>query len=98
MAVGDDRIIQRSQIEPGSLKVLFEYRFVVPRIEQDFLAFIFDQRGKTPVLVESRIISESVVEDGDAVAACTGFNGPGRGNEAAEQHEGQDDQAFGLLE
>lgn len=63
--VRDHHRIEPAEIHAKLLDVSSKDRRVVARVEQDATAAIFDERRKTPVLLQGRRTAEGVVENGD---------------------------------
>src|SRR6202162_5012036 len=65
MAMGDHYEVELGEIDALRLDVVRKDLGVVAGIEQDALASVFDQCGKSPVFPHRRGLAEGVVEDGD---------------------------------
>jgi hypothetical protein len=74
VAMGDDCEIQLFQVDTLGLDIVREDLRIIAGIEQDTLAAILDQCGKSPVFLHRRGLAESVVKNRDLPRArlCVG--------------------------
>src|SRR5438552_17796576 len=72
MAVGYNNKIQLGEVHAKSLDVVLEGRCVVPGVEEDVLAVMFDEGGKPPVFRDSFIVGKRVIENRNAIF-CDGI-------------------------
>jgi hypothetical protein len=72
VTVGDNDEVEFREINVKGLDVVLEDFRVVAGVEEDALAVVLDEGGKTPVTGERLIAAEGVVENGDAVGSECG--------------------------
>ena len=91
MTVGDDDEIEPLQVDPQRLDVVGEDVGVIPGVEENAFAGVFNQRGESPVAAEISPRPEGVVQDGDAMRFGRGR--PRRARRRAEWGNGKEKES-----
>ena len=81
VAVGDHHKIEFGEVDAQRLHVVLKNRGIVPGVEQDPLAVVLDERGKSPVLGQLLRFAEGIVENGHFIL------GPAGHGSQTQQHQ-----------
>ena len=65
VAMGHDREVELGKVDPFGLHVVCKDLGIVPGVEENAFATIFDERSKSPILLHRRGLAEGIVENGD---------------------------------
>jgi hypothetical protein len=72
VAVGDHHKIEFGEVDAQGLHVVLKNRGIVPGVEQDPLAVVLDERGKSPVPGQPLRFAEGIVENGHFILGPAG--------------------------
>src|SRR6267143_6331541 len=89
VTVRDNDEVEFREINVEGLDVVLEDFGIVASVEEDVLAIVLDEGGKSPVSGELRIIAERVVEDRDAVGREGGARQKGEAKETRKARKAE---------